>query len=68
MKHYLGFGGLCLGAAVVLAAPASTLATPTEVTGIELRETSSGLMLVMETANGDSPPDFPGSAWERHGR
>ncbi|NMG57416.1 type IV pilus secretin family protein [Geitlerinema sp. P-1104] len=58
MKYYLGLGGLCLGAAVVLAAPASTLATPTEVTGIELRETPSGLMLMMQTAGGDRPQIF----------
>ena len=58
MNYNLGFGGLCLGTALVLAVPASTLATPTEVTGIELRETPSGLMLMMDTASGDRPQIF----------
>ncbi len=58
MNYNLGLSGLCLGTALVLAVPASTLATPTEVTGIELRETPSGLMLMMDTASGDRPQIF----------
>lgn len=58
MKHYLGFGGLCLGAAIVTAAPGVAQANPTEVTNIEVRQTPSGMMLMMETAQGDRPQIF----------
>ncbi|MGC9504954.1 AMIN domain-containing protein [Baaleninema sp.] len=58
MKHYFGLGGLCFGAAMVVAAPEVALANPTEVTSIEVRQTPSGMMLMMDTANGDRPQIF----------
>ncbi|OAB60951.1 hypothetical protein AY599_09855 [Leptolyngbya valderiana BDU 20041] len=59
MKNYFGLGGLlCVGAAMVLAAPEVAWANPTEVTSVEVRQTPSGMVLMMDTANGDRPQIF----------
>jgi len=58
VKHYLGLGGLCLGAAAMVVAPEVAWANPTEVTSIEVRQTQSGMMLMMDTASGDRPQIF----------
>lgn len=58
MKHYLGLGGLGFGAAVILAAPGVAQASPTEVTNVEVRQTQSGMMLMLDTARGDRPQIF----------
>jgi len=59
VKHYLGLGGLlCVSAVLAGAVPEVARAESTQVTGVEVISTESGLQLRMTTANGDRPQIF----------
>ncbi len=66
MKSFLGFSSLATASALVVAAAQPTLAAPTQVTGIEIKETSGGVEIELRTRFGDRPQVFSaprGNTW-----
>ncbi|NJM56182.1 MAG: AMIN domain-containing protein [Synechococcales cyanobacterium RU_4_20] len=66
MKPFLGFGSLAAASAIVVAAAQPTLAAPTEVTGVDIKQTSGGIELQLKTRFGDRPQVFSaprGNSW-----
>lgn len=58
MKQYQGLVGLLLGGAAILVAIAPAMAAPTQVTGVQLRQTSRGVEVFLQTQNGERPQIF----------
>ncbi len=66
MKPFLGFGSFAAASAIVIAAAQPTLAAPTEVTGVDIKQTSGGIELQLKTRFGDRPQVFSaprGNSW-----
>ena len=66
MKPFLGFSSLAAASAMVVAAAQPTLAAPTQVTGVDIKETSGGIELQLKTRFGDRPQVFSaprGNSW-----
>lgn len=58
MKQYQGLGCLLLGGVTVLLAVAPAWAAPTQITGVQLRPSSGGLEVLLQTQSGDRPQVF----------
>ena len=67
MKHHLGLGSLFIGSAVMVMAAQPVWAAPaTQVTGVRVNPTNSGVELVLETRSGARPQVFTvsrGNTW-----
>lgn len=67
MKHHLGLSSLYIsGAVMVMAAQPVWAAPATQVTGVKVNPTSSGVEVVLETRNGARPQVFTvsrGNSW-----
>ncbi|HEY9805523.1 MAG TPA: AMIN domain-containing protein, partial [Candidatus Obscuribacterales bacterium] len=67
MKHHLGLSSLYIGGAVMVMAAQPVWAAPaTQVTGVKVNPTSSGVEVVLETRNGARPQVFTvsrGNSW-----
>lgn len=58
MKQYQGLRCLLLGGVAVVVAVAPAHAAPTQVTGVQLRPTSGGVEVLLQTQSGDRPQVF----------
>lgn len=58
MKQYQGLTSLLLGGAAILVAQAPAMAAATLVTGVQLRQTSRGVEVFLQTQNGERPQIF----------
>lgn len=58
MKQYQGLRCLLLGGVAVVVAVAPVHAAPTQVTGVQLRPTSGGVEVLLQTQSGDRPQVF----------
>lgn len=58
MKQYLGLGSLIGGTALAFIASQPAIAVPTQVTGVQINPSNSGIDLVLQTRNGDRPDIF----------
>lgn len=58
MKQYQGLPFLLMGGAAILVAQAPAVAAPTQVTGVQVRKTSQGVEVFLQTQNGERPQIF----------
>lgn len=58
MKRQFGLGSLIGGGSLVLIAAQAGLATPTQVTGVQVSQNEGGMSVVLQTRNGDRPQVF----------
>ncbi|MBD2462745.1 AMIN domain-containing protein [Oscillatoria sp. FACHB-1407] len=58
MKQQLGLGSLLGGTAIALIASQPAIAVPTQVTGVQISPSNSGINLVLQTRDGDRPDIF----------
>ena len=66
MKPLLGFGSIAAASAIVVMAAQPGLAAPTEITGVDVKQTSGGIALELKTRFGDRPQVFSaprGNSW-----
>ena len=66
MKPLLGFGSIPAASAIVVMAAQPSLAAPTEITGVNVKQTSGGISLELKTRFGDRPQVFSdprGKSW-----
>lgn len=66
MKPLLGFGSIAAASAIVVMAAQPGLAAPTEITGVDVKQTSGGIALELKTRFGDRPQVFSaprGKSW-----
>ncbi len=66
MKPLLGFGSIAAASSIVVMAAQPGLAAPTEITGVDVKQTSGGITLELKTRFGDRPQVFSaprGKSW-----
>jgi len=66
MNPLLGFGSIAAASAIVVMAAQPALAAPTEITGVNVKQTSGGIALELKTRFGDRPQVFSaprGNSW-----
>jgi len=58
VKYNQGLGGLFVGGTAVLLATQPVWAAPTQVTSVQVQQTGNGVVLVLQTKEGDRPQIF----------